>query len=56
MKLEEFISDPKSRELIEIVREFAKSFFDREGTHGFSHVERVFNLCIHIGKEEGGLI
>ncbi|AMQ18096.1 HD domain-containing protein [Thermococcus peptonophilus] len=53
MKLEEFISDPKSRELIEIVREFAKSFFDREGTHGFSHVERVFNLCIHIGKEEG---
>ncbi|BAD84669.1 metal-dependent phosphohydrolase, HD superfamily [Thermococcus kodakarensis KOD1] len=53
MKLEEFISDPKSRELIETVREFAKSFFDREGTHGFSHVERVFNLCMHIGKEEG---
>ncbi|MBP1912251.1 HD domain-containing protein [Thermococcus stetteri] len=53
MKLEEFISDPKSRELIETVREFAKSFFDREGTHGFSHVERVFNLCMHIGREEG---
>jgi uncharacterized protein len=53
MKLEEFIPDPKVRERIEAVREFARSFFEREGTHGFSHVERVFNLCMHIGKEEG---
>jgi uncharacterized protein len=53
MKLEDFIPDPGSRKLIETVREFAKSFFEREGTHGFSHVERVFNLCMHIGKEEG---
>jgi uncharacterized protein len=53
MKLEDFIPDPGSRELIETVREFAKSFFESEGTHGFSHVERVFNLCLHIGKEEG---
>jgi len=53
MKLEEFIRDERSRELIEKTKEFAKSFFEREGTHGFSHVERVFNLCLHIGKEEG---
>lgn len=53
MKLEEFIPDEKSRALIERTREFAKSFFEREGTHGFSHVERVFNLCLHLGREEG---
>ncbi|WP_456366348.1 HD domain-containing protein [Thermococcus sp.] len=53
MKLEEFTPDERSRALIEKTREFAKSFFEREGTHGFSHVERVFNLCLHIGKEEG---
>lgn len=53
MKLEEFISDPKSIKLIERTREYARHFFEREGTHGFSHVERVFNLCMHIGKEEG---
>jgi len=53
MKLEEFIPDERSRALIERTREFARSFFEREGTHGFSHVERVFNLCLHIGKAEG---
>ncbi|ASJ01859.1 phosphohydrolase [Thermococcus profundus] len=53
MRLEEFIEDPGSIRLIEKTREFARSFFEREGTHGFSHVERVFNLCLHIGKEEG---
>lgn len=53
MKLEEFITSPDSIRLIERTREFARSFFEREGTHGFSHVERVFNLCLHIGREEG---
>lgn len=53
MKFEEFIFDLKLRELIEIVREFVKSFFDREGMYGFSYVERVFNFCMYIGKEEG---
>ncbi len=53
MRLEEFIPDERSRKLIEKTREFAKGFFEREGTHGFSHVERVFNLCMHIGREEG---
>ncbi|MDV3103260.1 HD domain-containing protein [Thermococcus waiotapuensis] len=53
MKLEEFISNPQSRQLIESVRNFARSFFEKDGTHGFSHVERVFNLCLHIGREEG---
>ena len=52
MRLEEFIPDAKTRALIERTREFARGFFEREGTHGFSHVERVFNLCMHIGREE----
>ncbi len=55
MRLEEFITDEGgSRRLIERTREYARHFFDREGAHGFSHVERVFNLCMHMGKEEGG--
>jgi len=53
MRLEEFLPDPRSRALVEETREFAREFFKREGTHGFSHVERVFNLCLHIGREEG---
>lgn len=52
MKLEEFIPDERSRSLIERTREFARGFFER-GVHGFDHVERVFNLCLHIGREEG---
>ncbi len=53
MKLEEFLPDPHSRALVEKTREFARGFFEGDGTHGFSHVERVFNLCLHIGREEG---
>lgn len=53
MKVEDFITSPALIKLIERTREFSRSFFEREGTHGFSHVERVFNLCLHIGKEEG---
>ncbi|WP_258084714.1 HD domain-containing protein [Thermococcus thermotolerans] len=53
MRPGEFITDGNSLRLIERTREYAKHFFEREGTHGFSHVERVFNLCMHIGKEEG---
>ncbi|MDI3474992.1 MAG: uncharacterized protein PWQ79_228 [Thermococcaceae archaeon] len=53
MRVEEFISDKRALETIKRTFEFAREFFEREGTHGFSHVERVFNLCMHIGKEEG---
>ncbi|WP_297418298.1 HD domain-containing protein [Thermococcus sp.] len=53
MKLTDFISDPRSIKLIGRTREYVRHFFERDGTHGFSHVERVFNLCLHIGKEEG---
>ena len=52
MKLEDVFSK-ESLALIERTREFARSFFEREGTHGFSHVERVFNLCMNIGMKEG---
>jgi len=40
-------------DIMERTREFARSFFRREGTHGFDHVERVFNLCMNIGRREG---
>jgi len=53
MNLREFISDKETIRLIERTREYARHFFEREGTHGFSHTERVFNLCMHIGREEG---
>lgn len=53
MNLGEFISDKETIRLIERTREYARHFFEREGTHGFSHTERVFNLCMHIGREEG---
>ena len=53
MNLREFISDEESIRLIERTKEYARHFFEREGTHGFSHTERVFNLCMHIGREEG---
>ncbi|AIF70059.1 phosphohydrolase [Palaeococcus pacificus DY20341] len=52
MRMENYISNKQSLELIKTVEEFAKSFFEREGTHGFSHTERVLALCMHIGKEE----
>ncbi|NPA47096.1 MAG: HD domain-containing protein [Thermococci archaeon] len=40
-------------DIVERTREFARSFFNRNGTHGFDHVERVFNLCMSIGRREG---
>ncbi len=43
----------EEKTLLERTREFARHFFGREGTHGFSHVERVFNLCMYIGRKEG---
>jgi len=53
MNIEEYIKDKESIELIKKAEHLAKNFFEREGTHGFSHVKRVFNLCLHIGKAEG---
>ncbi|NJE62313.1 HD domain-containing protein [Thermococcus sp. 21S7] len=53
MKLNGFITNEESLKLIERTRVYARHFFEREGTHGFSHVERVLNLCMHIGREEG---
>lgn len=53
MDVRKFIKDERSIRLIERTREFAEHFFGREGTHGFSHVKRVFNLCLHIGGAEG---
>jgi len=53
MRIEDYITDEISLKLIKKAEEFVRNFFEREGTHGFSHVKRVFNLCMHIGKAEG---
>ncbi|MDD3678770.1 MAG: HD domain-containing protein [Patescibacteria group bacterium] len=40
--------------LLDKIREEAKSYFDNSrGSHGWDHVERVYNLAVHIGKKEG---
>ncbi len=53
MDVRKVIKDERSLQLIRRTQEFAEHFFGREGTHGFSHVKRVFNLCLHIGTAEG---
>lgn len=52
MRIEDFIKNEESLAIIKRAEEFAKNFFEREGTHGWSHVERVLALCMHIGREE----
>lgn len=40
--------------IIEQIKEEAKYFFEEaDGCHDWDHTERVFNLCMHIGKIEG---
>jgi len=35
------------------IKEEAKKFFEKSnGCHDFHHTERVYNLCMHIGKKE----
>lgn len=39
--------------LIEDIKEEVKPYFlNAKGSHGWDHVERVYNLCLRIGKEE----
>jgi len=51
MRIEDYITDEISLKLVKKAEEFARNFFEREGTHGFSHVKRVFNLCMHIVED-----
>jgi uncharacterized protein len=40
-------------ELSHKIKEEAREFFsDARGSHDWSHVERVYNLCVRIGKKE----
>jgi len=43
----------ENEEVISIVRKFSFQKSEKDDIHGFSHVERVFNLCLQIGKELG---
>ncbi len=52
MRVDEFFTGD-FLSLIKRTHEYARHFFEREGTHGFSHVRRVLNLCMHIGRKEG---
>jgi uncharacterized protein len=40
-------------DIISIVRKFASDNSEKDDIHGFLHVERVFNLCLKLGKEIG---
>jgi uncharacterized protein len=40
-------------DVIEEIRKEARGYFkDSGGSHGWDHVERVYNLALHIGKKE----
>ena len=40
-------------DLLDQIKEEAKGFFlNARGSHDWDHVERVYNLCMHIGKKE----
>jgi len=39
--------------VIEKIREIAKRRTKRYGCHGWDHVERVYDLCLFIGRKEG---
>ncbi len=41
------------KEIISIIRNYAYEKSEKDDTHGFSHVERVFNLCLQLGKKLG---
>jgi len=47
-KLVEFMYE---KEIVTTVRNNASKNSEKDDIHGFSHVERVFNLCLDIGKE-----
>ena len=39
--------------MFESIREEAQRYFQTaRGSHDWSHTERVYNLCMHIGKKE----
>ena len=40
-------------DLTEQIKKEAQSFFSNaKGSHDWEHTERVYNLCVHIGKKE----
>lgn len=41
------------KDILSIVRSYAFDNSEKDDIHGFPHVERVFNLCIQLGKELG---
>jgi uncharacterized protein len=49
---------PKSRlsdRVLEAVRKESRAFFrTARGSHGWDHTERVYELCLRIGRKEGG--
>ncbi len=41
------------KDIVSIVRDYALKKSEKDDIHGFPHVERVFNLCLQLGKELG---
>ncbi len=40
-------------EILSVVKKFAKDNTPKDEIHGFSHIKRVLNLCINLGKNLG---
>jgi len=43
----------QEKEIVSNVRNYAYENSEKDDIHGFLHVERVYNLCLQIGKELG---
>ncbi|MFX0080564.1 MAG: HD domain-containing protein [Candidatus Hodarchaeota archaeon] len=41
------------KEIISIVRSYAINNSEKDDIHGFPHVDRVYNICLQLGKELG---
>jgi len=41
------------KEIVSIVRDYALKNSEKDDIHGFPHIERVYNLCLQLGKELG---
>jgi uncharacterized protein len=43
--------------VVKSIREEARRYFvEARGSHDWSHTERVYNLCMHIGRKENAAL
>jgi uncharacterized protein len=39
-------------EIIELIKQEAEKYFELDGSHGFDHTERVYNMSLHLSEGE----